>query len=256
MFSGTRVELTEKLIQEGKDFLRDLLSGKRVTVFVRDETLIDSFPAHGGVAGPETCNEASPRFIRSWDTQVPRKIEACDPETAARHAWLDGGRAKFCNFDTSGPWTRPVARSGLREIASACRERGGDVRESMTAPTWQKLLRGGACHVGQDDLSRPPMPGACWGADALLGYSTHNPQQLHGRGCRAGGAMLAFGPDVFRRRRRRIRTRVVGSRRPCALAVSIVTDRWWRSAGITRQNVVAVFAAGADSVAVIGDLLA
>lgn len=106
-------------------------------------------------------------------------------------------------------------------------------------------------HVGQDDLS-PDGARTVIGADRILGVSTHNLEQL--QTADVGPAdYIAFGP-IF----------ATGSKRnPDA----IVGLEWLRAAraatkkplvaigGITRANARSVIEAGADSVAVIADLL-
>jgi thiamine-phosphate pyrophosphorylase len=113
-----------------------------------------------------------------------------------------------------------------------------------------KLL-GAGLHVGQDDLA-PGDARRLLGAEALLGYSTHNPQQIAAAAAEPV-SYVAFGP-VFSTASKENPDPVVGldelraCRARCDRPLVAI-------GGITRQNVSAVFAAGADSVAVIGDLL-
>jgi len=106
-------------------------------------------------------------------------------------------------------------------------------------------------HLGQDDL---PADGArlVVGADRIVGVSTHNPQQV--KDADAGPAdYIAIGP-VFP---------TTGKKNPDALVglEGVKTDRATTKkslvaiGGITRTNARAVVDAGADSVAVISDLL-
>jgi len=111
-------------------------------------------------------------------------------------------------------------------------------------------------HVGQDDLS-PAGARRVVGAEALVGLSTHNAAQMK----EALGKpvdYLAIGP-VFATGSKENADPVVGlagvaeARRlldesGCALPLVAI-------GGITRANAEAVLKAGADSVAVIGDLL-
>jgi thiamine-phosphate pyrophosphorylase len=105
-------------------------------------------------------------------------------------------------------------------------------------------------HLGQDDL---PADGArLVVGDRIVGISTHNPQQV--KEADAGPAdYIAIGP-VFP---------TTGKKNPDAL-VGLEGVRAARAAtkkpvvaigGITRQNAKSVIEAGADSVAVISDLL-
>jgi thiamine-phosphate pyrophosphorylase len=186
-----------------------------------------------------------PRVYPILDTQS-LEARACDPETAAR-AWLDGG-AQILQFRHKRQWTRPVFDQAER-IAGACRERGAmfviNDRADMA-----KLLRAGL-HVGQDDLA-PADTRSLLGADALLGYSTHNPQQLDAAVAEPV-SYVAFGP-MFRTDSKENPDPVVGldalraCRARCQCPLVAI-------GGVTRQNASAVYAAGADSVAVIGDLM-
>ncbi|HXI43649.1 MAG TPA: thiamine phosphate synthase [Bryobacteraceae bacterium] len=170
----------------------------------------------------------------------------CDPETAAR-AWLDGG-AQILQFRHKRQWARPVFDQAER-IAGACRERGAmfviNDRADMA-----KLL-GAGLHVGQDDLA-PADARRLLGADALLGYSTHNPQQLDAAVAEPV-SYVAFGP-MFRTDSKENPDPVVGldllraCRARCEFPLVAI-------GGVTRQNASAVYAAGADSIAVIGDLM-
>jgi thiamine-phosphate pyrophosphorylase len=106
-------------------------------------------------------------------------------------------------------------------------------------------------HVGQDDLS-PEGARRVIGDQRILGVSTHNLEQLR----EADGTTadyIAFGP-VF----------ATSSKRPADPVVGLVGLRAARAAtskplvaigGITRSNVQSVLEAGADSAAVISDLL-
>jgi len=186
-----------------------------------------------------------PRVYPILDTQS-LEARACDPETAAR-AWLDGG-AQILQFRHKRQWTRSVFDQAER-IAGACRERGAmfviNDRADMA-----KLLRAGL-HVGQDDLA-PADARSLLGADALLGYSTHNPQQLDAAVAEPV-SYVAFGP-MFRTDSKENPDPVVGldalhaCRARCQCPLVAI-------GGVTRQNASAVYAAGADSVAVIGDLM-
>lgn len=116
------------------------------------------------------------------------------------------------------------------------------------------LLAGAAgVHVGQDDL--PPADARrLLGAEALIGYSTHDLAQIEA----AAGepvSYIAVGP-VFG-----TRTKATGYE---AVGLTLVTEAARRSrgrpvvaiGGITLERAPEVMAAGASSVAVITDLLA
>jgi thiamine-phosphate pyrophosphorylase len=106
-------------------------------------------------------------------------------------------------------------------------------------------------HVGQDDLSPPSVRGII-GPDRWLGFSTHNPRQVK-EGDRTSADYLAIGP-VFS----------TSSKERADAVVGLEGVRWARQltrkplvaiGGITRVNAASVIEAGADSVAVISDLL-
>jgi|SRR5579872_1746392 len=106
-------------------------------------------------------------------------------------------------------------------------------------------------HVGQDDLS-PESVRAIIGPDRWLGVSTHNPEQLLEADLTSAD-YLAIGP-VFATSSKDKPDPVVGLegvRRARALTRKPLVA----IGGITRANAVSVIEAGADSVAVISDLL-
>lgn len=106
-------------------------------------------------------------------------------------------------------------------------------------------------HVGQDDLS-PEGARTVIGVDRVLGVSTHNLEQL--READAGPAdYIAFGP-VFKTSSKRNPDPMVGVEGIRA-ARAVTKKPLVAIGGITRANARSVIEAGADSVAVIADLL-
>ena len=106
-------------------------------------------------------------------------------------------------------------------------------------------------HVGQEDLS-PESVRAIIGPDRWLGVSTHNPEQLREADLTSAD-YLAIGP-VFSTSSKDKPDPVVGLegvRRARALTRKPLVA----IGGITRANAASVIQAGADSVAVISDLL-
>jgi len=106
-------------------------------------------------------------------------------------------------------------------------------------------------HVGQDDLS-PDAARIIIGPDRGLGISTHNPEQI-AVADQTDADYLAIGP-VFATASKANPDPVVGLegvRRARALTRKPLVA----IGGITRQNARSVIDAGADSVAVISDLL-
>ena len=185
-----------------------------------------------------------PRLYPILDTEsLARRGVA--PETAAA-AWIDGG-AGILQIRHKGHWSRAFFASAL-EVARLCREAGVvcivDDRADFA------LLLDAGLHVGQDDL--PPRDARrLIGADKVLGFSSHNVDQL----CAAGGEpvdYVALGP-VFATASKQHPDPVVGVeevRRCRALLETPLVG----IGGITRDNARSVIAAGADSVAVIADL--
>jgi thiamine-phosphate pyrophosphorylase len=106
-------------------------------------------------------------------------------------------------------------------------------------------------HVGQDDLS-PESVRRIIGPERWLGVSTHNPEQLR-EADRTSADYLAIGP-VFSTLSKDKPDPVVGLdgvRR----ARQLTRKPLVAIGGITRANAASVIEAGADSVAVISDLL-
>jgi thiamine-phosphate pyrophosphorylase len=106
-------------------------------------------------------------------------------------------------------------------------------------------------HVGQDDLS-PSSVRRIIGQDCWLGFSTHNPQQLQ-EGDRTPADYLAIGP-VFSTSSKDKPDPVVGLE-GVRQARELTRKPLVAIGGITRANAASVIEAGADSVAVISDLL-
>ena len=106
-------------------------------------------------------------------------------------------------------------------------------------------------HVGQDDLS-PQGARAVIGGDHILGVSTHNLEQLK-KADEGPADYIAYGP-VFATASKRNHDPVVGMEGIRAARAS-TRKPLVAIGGITRANARSVIEAGADSVAVISDLL-
>jgi thiamine-phosphate pyrophosphorylase len=103
-------------------------------------------------------------------------------------------------------------------------------------------------HVGQEDLS-PAQTRAALGPEVLIGLSTHSEDQLR-RAAASPADYVATGP-VFATASKLDPDPVIGLD-----GVRAVTDKPLVAiGGITRSNCSAVIEAGADSVAVISDLI-
>jgi thiamine-phosphate pyrophosphorylase len=167
----------------------------------------------------------------------------CGLEAAAA-AMLEGG-ARILQLRHKGHWGRSLFEQAER-VARLCAAAGVPLVIDDRADV--ALLLGAGVHVGQDDLS-PSDARRILGPDAILGFSTHNPEQL---AAAAGEPVtyLAIGP-VYATTSKQNPDPVVGldilSRPRTRPLVAI--------GGITRENARAVIEAGADSVAVISDLL-
>jgi thiamine-phosphate pyrophosphorylase len=135
-----------------------------------------------------------------------------------------------------------------REIAKLCREAGAQFVINDRADI-AKLL-GAAVHLGQDDLS-PSDARRVLGNDLSIGLSTHNEAQLRAAADQPAD-YLALGP-IFGTSSKLNPDPVVGLDELSRLRP--LTDRPLVAiGGITRANARTVMEAGADSVAVIGDL--
>ena len=106
-------------------------------------------------------------------------------------------------------------------------------------------------HVGQEDLS-PADARATLGSELIVGVSTHGESQLV-RGADSPVDYVAIGP-VFATSSKLVPDPVVGLEG--VRAARVLTDKPLVAiGGITRANCAAVIEAGADSVAVISDLI-
>jgi thiamine-phosphate pyrophosphorylase len=133
-------------------------------------------------------------------------------------------------------------------IAALCRQAGALFIVNDRADV-AKLLDAGL-HLGQDDLA-PADARKILPAPAVIGFSTHNEQQLRA-GDREPVDYLAIGP-IFATGSKQNPDPVVGLDRLRNLR-ALTGKPLVAIGGITRELAPQAFAAGADSVAVIGDL--
>jgi thiamine-phosphate pyrophosphorylase len=165
----------------------------------------------------------------------------------AAAALLEGG-AGILQLRHKRHWGRALF-DAAREIARMCREAGALFMVDDRADIAMLLEAG--LHVGQDDL--PPRDARrLLGSEAVIGFSSHNVQQV----CAAGGEpvdYVAFGP-VFATASKRNPDPVTGIEALIECR-ALVEKPLVAIGGITRETTAAVLAAGADSVAAIGDLL-
>ena len=144
------------------------------------------------------------------------------------------------------------ARQMLEDARNLKRLVGTRVRLVMNDRADLALAAGfGGLHVGQDDLS-PEASRRIIGPDQWLGVSTHNPGQI-AEADKTDADYLAIGP-VFATTSKANPDPVLGLegvRRARELARKPLVA----IGGITRNNARSVIEAGADSVAVISDLI-
>ena len=135
-----------------------------------------------------------------------------------------------------------------RQIAGLCRQAGALFVINDRADI--AMLLEAALHLGQEDL--PPAAARKLSEKAIIGFSTHNERQLVA-GDTEPVDYLAIGP-IFSTGSKENPDPVVGVEelrrlRPLTRKPLVAIG------GITRMNAKQVWQAGADSVAVIGDLL-
>jgi thiamine-phosphate pyrophosphorylase len=185
-----------------------------------------------------------PRFYPILDTEACLRHRV-EPLSAARQI-LEGG-ARIIQFRHKGFLSRQ-AFAWLEEIAKQARAAGATLVVNDRADLAQ--LFGVALHLGQDDLP-PSIARRVIGPDAMVGYSTHNEAQLLAA-CAEPADYLALGP-VFGTLNKGNPDPTVGTgelrrlRTLCPAPLVAI-------GGITRANALEALEAGADSVAVIGDL--
>jgi thiamine-phosphate pyrophosphorylase len=168
-----------------------------------------------------------------------------DPVAIAQ-ALLDGG-AQVLQFRFKGQLTAALLDQAHR-IGDFCR--AANATWVMNDRADVALLTNAALHIGQDDL--PPTAARRLMPAAIIEYSTHNADQMRAASTEPVDYM-AFGPVLS----------TVSKHRPDPTTglerlgeVRALTSRPLVAiGGITRATAPSVWAAGADSVAIIGDLL-
>jgi thiamine-phosphate pyrophosphorylase len=164
----------------------------------------------------------------------------------AAEAILEAG-ARILQFRHKGMFSRQVLEEA-EKIASLCRDAGALFVINDRADI--AMLLDAELHLGQDDLppadARKIMP-----PDRIIGFSTHDADQLRA-GDREPVDYLAIGP-IFGTASKQNPAPVVGLDRLRTLR-ALTQKPLVAIGGITRETAPAVFDAGADSVAIIGDL--
>jgi len=168
------------------------------------------------------------------------------PATSAAEAILEAG-ARILQFRHKGFFSRDVFVEAER-IAALCRDAGALFVINDRADI--AMLLDAALHLGQDDLppadARRIMPPA-----RIIGFSTHNAVQLRAAD-REPVDYLAIGP-IFATSSKQNPDPVVGLDRLRTLR-ALTQKPLVAIGGITRHTARSVLEAGADSVAIIGDL--
>lgn len=184
-----------------------------------------------------------PAFYPILDVTVAARCGA-GAVSAAREI-LDAG-AGILQFRHKGFFSREVFLE-IETIAKLCEGRAMFVVNDRADVA--KLV-GAAVHLGQEDLT-PRDARVVMGADGKIGYSTHNEMQLR-TGLDEPADYLALGP-IFGTATKENPDPMVGLAELKRLRA--LCDRPLVAiGGITRANARSVIEAGADSLAVIGDL--
>jgi thiamine-phosphate pyrophosphorylase len=186
-----------------------------------------------------------PRLYPILDTGMLAQRN-CDASAAAG-AMLAGG-ARILQFRDKRHFSRGVFEQA-EHVAELCRRAGAifviDDRADIA------MLLDAGVHIGQDDL--PPQDARrLIGPGRLLGFSMHNEAQLRAASSEPVD-YVAVGP-IFGTTSKEQPDPVVGIEELRKLR-TMETRPLVAIGGITRENALTVLDAGADSVAVIGDLL-
>jgi thiamine-phosphate pyrophosphorylase len=144
------------------------------------------------------------------------------------------------------------AREMLEQARELKRRLGGSVKLIMNDRADLCLAAGfDGVHIGQEDLS-PEGARKVIGEHLWLGLSTHNPEQMH-EAAKSSADYVAIGP-VFATASKANPDPVVGLE-GVRQARSLTRKPLVAIGGINRANCRSVIEAGADSVAVISDLM-
>jgi thiamine-phosphate pyrophosphorylase len=202
-----------------------------------------------------TWRDFSTRFIIEISMRLPRFYPILDVVTVTRRGLqvvaaaeqiLDAGAA-ILQFRYKGHFSREVFEE-LTRIADRCREKNALLVVNDRADIAR--LCGAGLHLGQDDLL-PSDARTITGAGTQIGYSTHNETQLRAANSEPVD-YLALGP-IFGTGSKENPDPLVGVEELRRLRP--LTDHPLVAiGGITRANALQLIRAGADSVAVIGDL--
>ncbi|MBV9035452.1 MAG: thiamine phosphate synthase [Acidobacteriaceae bacterium] len=161
-------------------------------------------------------------------------------------ALLDAG-VRILQYRHKDPWTAGNFEEA-KKLGSLCGESG--VLFVLNDRADYARLLGAALHVGQDDL--PPLAARKVIGDEVMGFSTHNRQQLL-RGHEEPVEYLALGP-IFATQSKSRPDPVLGVE--CLRKLRPLTHKPLAAiGGINMGNAQEVLGAGASSVAVISGLM-
>jgi thiamine-phosphate pyrophosphorylase len=185
-----------------------------------------------------------PRFYPILDSAALERKQL-DPLPTA-NSILDGG-ARILQFRHKGFFNREMLTL-MERLAEMCAQAGALFVVNDRADLARML--GAVLHVGQDDLF-PSQARRVTGDSTVVGFSTHNETQLRAA-AQEPADYLALGP-IFGTSSKLNPDPVVGVHELRRLRP--LTERPLVAIGsITRANARSVLEAGADSVAIIGDL--
>ncbi len=185
-----------------------------------------------------------PRFYPILDTGILAE-RGFSPNLAAK-ALVDAG-VRILQYRHKDQWTQSHFDEA-KGIVKICHEAG--VLFVLNDRADYARLLGAALHVGQEDL--PPLAARRVISDEVMGFSTHNHLQLT-RGDEEPVEYLSLGPVFVTNSKARPDPEVgiegLRALRPLTSKPLVAIG------GITLNNAAEVLSAGADSVAVISDLL-
>ena len=186
-----------------------------------------------------------PRVYPIVDTAALERLSFDSVDAAA--ALLEGG-TRILQFRHKGFWSREVFAQA-ETIAALCHDASATFVVNDRAD-YAALLHSGL-HLGQDDLL-PADARSVIGNAPMIGFSTHNPDQMRAAESEPVD-YVAFGPVFTTASKDRPDPKVgIGGLR----TVRALTQRPLVAiGGITRDNASMCWSAGADSVAIIADLL-
>jgi thiamine-phosphate pyrophosphorylase len=185
-----------------------------------------------------------PRFYPILDTAT-LQMRGCPPAVAAETLVTAGVR--ILQYRHKDDWTQEHF-DAARKIAGLCHEAG--VLFVLNDRADFARLLGAALHVGQDDL--PPVAARRVISDEVMGFSTHNKQQLL-RANEEPVEYLSLGP-IFPTSSKNRPDPAIGLDRLRELR-TLTTRPLVAIGGVTMLSAREVLAAGADSVATVSGFL-